>query len=72
MFPLPLAGEGWGGGPCFNRSGNRFEHASPIGHHIVIAEAQNAKSFGFDSRTASGVGRLLAIGEMLPTIKLDR
>jgi hypothetical protein len=37
----------------------------------VVAEAKNAKSFGFDNRTALCVGGLLAIGKMLPAIKLD-
>ena len=56
---------------CFNRSGNPFKHACAIGHDVKIAEAQDAKASGFDSRATSGVSSLLAVGKVLPAIELD-
>ena len=37
----------------------------------MIAKAKNMKALGFDDSAASGIGGLLAIGEMLPAVELN-
>jgi hypothetical protein len=37
----------------------------------MIAEAKNAKAFGFDNRAAPVIGGLLAISEMLTAVEFD-
>jgi hypothetical protein len=48
LSPLPLAGEGQGGGSLRDGSGNYFEDACAICHHIEIAETKDLKALRFD------------------------
>jgi hypothetical protein len=71
LLPLPLAGEGWGGGSLRNGSGDCFENADTIFHYIVIAEAEHFEALRFDHGRASRIRVLSIIRGMLATIELD-
>jgi hypothetical protein len=71
LFPLPLAGEGQGGGSRRDGSDYCFKDAGTIGHHVVIAKAKNHEALGFNHGRARGVGLFCLIRKMLAAVQLD-
>jgi hypothetical protein len=69
--PLPLAGEGQGGGSLRNGSGNRLKDACGIFHHIEIAETKDFETLGFDYSRTRCVRLFGLVGEMLPAVEFD-
>ena len=69
--PLPLAGEGWGGGSLREGRGNCFKDASAICHHIVIAETKDEEAVGLNRGRAPGIRLFGRIGKMLAAIQFD-
>src|SRR5215510_6324051 len=51
LLPPPLAGEGWGGG-MQDGSGDRFQHAVPVCHDLMIVEPQHPIAFRSKKRIA--------------------
>jgi len=61
MLPLPLAGEGWGGGSLRNGSRDCFENAGTVGHDVEIAEAEHLEAHRFNRGGATRIGALAFI-----------
>jgi hypothetical protein len=52
-------------------SSDRFQNALPVGHHVVVIEAKNAKTSSNKKSVSAGVALLLPGFEMLTAIEFD-
>jgi hypothetical protein len=54
-----------------NRRDNCFEHASAIGHHIMIAEAEDTKTPRFNRGGTRGICLFLIVGKVLSAVQFN-